>query len=318
MSDRNEKGGLPSPLLRALAYERARSMAESIIATVPDSPLLQKYARDMETCGLFLLLRHYYETGQIRVRGSSSCKHRCCCPLCAVRMARKSAGEFSEKIKHLRPWRFQLVTITQPGHPDYCVAIDAMQETHKRFMQAWRDDRRRLTMASFFSHYVGGHYNIEVKEGGGSGLAHPHIHYLMHGRGMTTREWVSKGNSPESHPLSLELKRRNPMGGFICDVRDIEAETDEELILALMEVVKYVHDFKCKPADVWRLQQAVYGRRMSGSFGTLRGLKLTNDPDDILNDSEAQKFVEYVLRWENGAYSMDESCLASFEDLIND
>lgn len=318
MQNQNEKGGLPSPFLRALAYERARSMAESIIETCPDIPLLKKYARDMESCGLFLLLRHYYETGQIRVRGSYTCKHRCSCPLCAVRAARKSAGEFAQKIKHLKPWRFQLVTITQPGHPDYPFAIDVMQETHKRFMKAWRNGNNRLTMESFFNHYLGGHYNIEVKEGGGSGLAHPHIHYLMHGRGVTTREWVAQGNSPDSHPLSVELRKRNSMRGFICDVRDVEAETEEELILALMEVVKYVHDFKCKPADVWRMQQAVYGRRMSGSFGTLRGLKLNNDPDDILTDSEAQKFVEYILQWENGAYSMNESCLASFEDLIND
>ncbi len=313
----NDKGGMPAPLLRALAYERARLMMRSIIESCPtESPLLQKYADDMKTCGNLMLLRSYYETGTLRCVAASSCKHRVCCPLCAVRTARKNAGELANKLSGFIGQPFQLVTITQPDIPDYSAAVDSMVLTHKRFMKAWRNGCTRLTMESFFNHYLGGYYSIEVKAGKGSGMAHPHIHYLMHGKALTTSEHVKNGHLPETHPLAVELRKRNPLGGYICDVRDIDADTDEALILSLMEVCKYVHDFKVSPSDVWTIQQAIYRRRMTGSFGTLRGLKLNNQPDDIIDPREAGRFVEYILQWTGAEYDMQEGCYVSYEDKL--
>jgi len=305
-------GGLPATYSRALAYEKAMHLNRSIIRKAPDHPTLLRYADDMRSCGLHVLLRYYVETGRIRARSLNSCRHRGCCCFCAVRSARKKAGELSDKLSVLKPWRFQLVTITQPDVSGWCAGLDSMQVTHRRFMKAWRNGKARLTMESFFNHYIGGIYHLELKQGSGSGLAHPHIHYLMQGHGITTKEWVMQHNDPRLHPLSIELANRNPLGGFICDVRDIEAETDDELILALMEVCKYVHDFKMGASEVWKVQQAILGRRLSGSFGSLRGLKLSDDPDDIISASDAEMFMDHILTWENDQYTLEDGCLDTF------
>ena len=318
MKEDERSGGLPAAITRALAYEKAQLLNRSIIRKVPDHPTLLKYADDMRGCGLAVLLRHFHETGRIQAKSMNSCRHRGCCCFCAIRTARKNAGELASKLEQLHPWRFQLVTITQPNIADWCVGLDYMQETHKRFMKAWRNGRNRLTMESCFNHYLGGLYHLELKAGSGSGLAHPHIHYLMHGKGMiTTKDWVLSGKDPRHHPLSIELSQRNPLGGFICDVRDIQADDVDELRLALMEVCKYVHDFKMGASEVWEVQKAILGRRLTGSFGSLRGLKLDKNPDDVISHDEIEGFMEHILLWDGSCYSMEEGCLETFNDIVH-
>lgn len=318
MENQNAEGSLSAPLCRALAYERARSMSESIIAKVPEVPVLQKYAHDMKSCGLNLLLRHYIETDQIKARAYNSCRHRGCCPLCAIRAARVNAGEWSEKIlETVYPQEFQLVTITQPPVENWFDALQSIKKTIRGFLKAWRNDAARGHHGTFFSNYYGGFYSIEMKTGKGSGLPHAHAHFLMHGSAMTTKRWVDGNRKPERHPLSVELRQRNPLGGYICDVRDMKSSSPEELKRSLMEVCKYLHDFKMTADEVWNVQKAVLNQRMTGSFGSLRGLKLKNTPDDVIDPSDAAMFSEYALAWVSGQFEVEETNLRAWEDSLD-
>lgn len=292
----NFEGGGPSPTLRRLlSLDNAKRLAESIADYAPDDDIWQRYSMDMRFCGWRLLVRTFLSTGEIKIHSRISCRHRSVCPLCAVRTARKNAVKLGAKVAALlseHP-RMQLVTITQPACDDLRFAFDSILMTHKRFMQARRNDLRRDAFTTVFSLFAGGVYSIEIKRGKGSGKWHPHIHYLVAGNAPLTADF----DDPRDHPLSLELQDRNPLGGFVCDVRDVQGSTQDEIIRACCEVTKYIHDFKADPTDVWRIAEIAYRRRLSGSFGCFRGVDLGDDPDDFIDPNEALAFVDHLAEW---------------------
>jgi hypothetical protein len=254
----------------------------------------------------------------VKVVSGQSCRHRIVCPFFAVRSSRKRAFQLSEKLQPLvdAGERFQFLTITQRNSLNLDNAFSALLITHRKFMQARRNDLRRGGQSTFFSNYRGGIYSIEIKRGRNSGMWHPHIHYLVHGRGPLTSDYDDK----RLHPLSIEMCERSK-GSFICDVRDIDTDS---VLNPLFEVCKYVHDFKCDPVDVWQIQDVAFRRRMSGSFGDLRGLKSIvddNDPDDVISPLEARQFVDYFLQWAGDHFdvSKHENAFECFEwDSVED
>jgi len=296
-----------SALQFASVLEYWKRLQVEIIKAAPSDDISKKIVGQISTCGASLALRRYFDDGQISSRSFRTCQKRLVCPLCAKRLARKNAFELCEKLKAFSDDSFQLVTITQSGHENLNLATDSMRETHRSFMKAYRNSKNRGTDETFFTHYSGGYMSLEVKKGKGSKLWHPHIHYLMHGRGELTSTYASKA----LHPLSIELSQRNPLNGYICDVRDVKRDSDGSLMSALFEVCKYVHDFKSSPNDVWAILQKLRGFRSRGAFGDMRGIKLSKDCNDLMDEDDVRDFVEYVLRFENNDYHIKSKTICS-------
>lgn len=295
-----------SPFRYAQQLESRKRLAGEIIAHVSQDAKAQQWAQEMKHCGMFILLRQILETGEIKGSGFRSCRRHKTCPLCATRTGRKNALLIADKVRWLISEaiadHFQLVTLTIANTPDLGDGLRIIDHLRESVLKAIRNDKARGTFTTFFSHYKGGIYSIEITYNAKDDTWHPHIHFFCSGRGPVTEGY--KKATAKNHPLSVELWERSGNAGYICDVRDIAASTEAELINAAFEVAKYCHDFKMPPEKVWEIMPYIAGKRMRGTFGCFRGIQFDSDPDDNLTTFEGVPHVDTLLSWLGDEYAL--------------
>lgn len=184
---------------------------------------------------------------------SSKCKDRFCKP-CARERARGVARKLLEHVDK-RELRFLTLTLKTQS-PDLKTELDRLYSSFQLL-------RRR---AFWKRHVTGGAAMLEVKWNEKSSRWHPHLHVLVEGRYIPhthlVKEWQAvTGDS------------------FIVDIRAVKDNA---------KVTQYICKYATDPIDRSigrdhdRLVQAIHafkGRKTCLTFGTWRGVDLT-DPDD--------------------------------------
>lgn len=271
-------------LLRfASAKERGLAMRDFIARLLPQTLNSRRAAHELHYCGTYLVFRHYFESGRIRLHAFRSCRQHLICPFCAIRRGARMLQRYLERVEFVMRenprLRAYMVTLTVKDGADLRERYRHLHCSLKRLHK-----RRQDTLSTLMRVVRGGVWSYEFKRGSGSGLWHPHVHavYLVDGeidQASLSREW-----------------RDITDDSFVVDVHALYGE----LVDAFSEVFKYAVKFaNLELADNWHGYEVLKARRLIGSSGVLWGV---NVPDVLTDDPvEFECYMEHVYRFVRGS-----------------
>lgn len=268
---------------RADRYGKAKSLALDVAQYIRGAEQGEKaLVSRMETCGDYLLFRHYFTVDAVRLHAASFCMKHLLCPLCAIRRGSKALKAYLDRWEVIRAQKTALrpflVTLTVKDGPDLA---ERFQHLHKAQRELWM--RKHRGRGSALDGVQGAVWSYEVKRGAGSGLWHPHLHMIALAQVQ-----------PDQLELASEWKAITG-DSFIVDVRPIEGDPVE----GFMEVFKYAVKFSDQdPSDTWHAYQRLRGKRLLASAGAFRGVVV---PDELTDESlDELPFVELFYRYVRG------------------
>lgn len=285
----DEAGALPSRLER---YGKARARAREICGHIEHQgePGL---AGKLRGCGNWLLFRHYWTVGKVRLVKATFCRKHLLCPLCAIRRGAKQLAAYLERFRAILasegPLMASVVTLTVKNGPDLAERFHHLQEGVRLLQQRRRDSRRDRGHKSEWAKVLGlvGTYEVTNK---GRGW-HPHTHILVLHRESIDQDQLSaewKGITGDSH---------------VVDVTGIQNPDDP--VKDFCEVFKYAMKFsELSLANCYEAFRILSGRRLIFSAGLFRGVEV---PEDLKDEPlEGLPFVELLYRYVHGSgYSLE-------------
>ena len=276
---------------RVQRYEKAKFGALDIAKYMRDKTGHQGMADKVQTCGDYLLFRHYFTVDTVRLHAAQFCKKHLLCPLCAIRRGAKALAAYlarweviqAEKTA-LRPF---LITLTVKDGDDLG---ERFKHLHKSQRELWM--RKHRGRGSSLDGVAGAVWSYEIKRGSGSGDWHPHLHMIA---------------LAEVQPDQVELaKDWHQITGdsFIVDVRPI---SQEDPVSGFIEVFKYAVKFSDQePADTVHAWQVLKGKRLLASAGCFRGVDVPDELTDDCSDLEGLPFMDMLYRQTREGYSLSQ------------
>lgn len=270
------------------AKKTALDVAEYIGAT-PDLQRLTPQLQRLQTCGDYLLFRHFYTVDQVKLHAASLCDLHLLCPLCAIRRGAKALKAYLDRWEVIRAEKTALrpflVTLTVKDGPDL---LERFKHLHKAQRELWK--RKQRGRGSVLDGVEGAVWSYEVKRGSGSGMWHPHLHMI-----------ALAEHQPDQEELAAEW--HNITGdSFVVDVRPI---SPDDPVSGFIEVFKYAVKFSSQePADTVAAFLALRAKRLLGSAGCFRAVEI---PESLLDDHEALEglpYVDLLYRYASGGYSL--------------
>jgi len=283
-------GGIEALPNRVSRYGKAKSLALDVVDYMETIGEYKSIADKVKNCGSYLVFRHYFTIDQVKLHGAFLCRKHLLCPLCAIRRGAKALAAYLQRweiIKAENPrLNAYLVTLTVKDGPDL---KERHAHLHKSQRELWMR-KHRGHVDSPLDGVVGAVWSYEVKRGKGSGSWHPHIHMIAIAENMPDQAALSW----EWHDITGD--------SFIVDVRPINPQDPAS---GFIEVFKYAVKFaEQSPADTVHAWATLTGKRLLGSAGTFRCVRV---PESLLDDSEALDglpFVELFYQYLKGGYSL--------------
>jgi len=281
---------LPGRLNR---YGKAKKGAIDVAEYIGTIPEHQAIARRVQTCGDYLVFRHYFTVDQVKLHGAQLCMAHLLCPLCAIRRGSKALKAYLDRWEVIRAEKTSLrpflVTLTVKDGPDLA---ERFKHLFKSQHELWH--RKRRGRGSVLDGVAGAVWSYEVKRGTGSGVWHPHLHMIALAETMPNQEQLSQ----EWHNITGD--------SFIVDVRPI---SQDDPASGFVEVFKYAVKFsEQEPADTVHAWVTLASKRLIGSAGLFRGVEV---PESLLDDLEGLEDLPYITlfyRYLRGAgYSLPRS-----------
>jgi len=285
-------GGIEAHPGRVNRYGKARSRALDIAEYIEGSDQAQslsKQLKRLQSCGDYLVFRHYWTIDEVKLHGARLCCQHLLCPLCAIRRGSKALKAYLDRWEVIRAEKTALrpflVTLTVKDGPDLAERFEHLKRAQR---ELWKRKQRRR--GSVLDGVAGAVWSYEVKRGNGSGLWHPHLHMIA---------------LAEFQPDQVELAREwQAITGdsFIVDVRPISSDDPAS---GFIEVFKYAVKFGDQPhADTLHAFLILRGKRLLDSSGCFRGVV---EPEGLLDDCEALEglpFVTLFYRYLGRGYSL--------------
>jgi len=259
---------------------------------------VEKLYDRMKTCASWLTFRHYVEHNQNRLTAANFCGKHLLCQACAIRRGAQKLQAYSQRVDfvlsaqaNLSPW---LITITVKNGERLHERFEHLQKSFQ-LLQSRRKKHLQNPSRQFteFAHINGAVFSYEVPKSKDGEDWHPHIHMLAL---CTKKPEVGHVDPATGEGFGLAKEWFDITGdSFMIDVRRNE---NQDVIEMACEVMKYAVKFTDQePADTWHAFQTLNGRRLFGSFGSLRGVKI---PESLLDAPLDGPFVEYVYRYFGG------------------
>jgi len=272
---------------RVIRYGKAKKTALDVAEYIGQMPEHQAVTRRLQSCGDYLIFRHYFTVDVVKLHGASLCMKHLLCPLCAIRRGAKALKAYLDRWEvvqaekpALRPF---LVTLTVKDGPDL---EERFNHLHKAQRELWK--RKQRGRGSVLDGVEGAVWSFEVKRGSGSGTWHPHLHMIALAEAAPDQVALSA----EWHDITGD--------SFIVDVRPI---SQEDPVSGFVEVFKYAVKFSDQPpADTLHAWLTLRGKRLLGSAGCFRGVVV---PESLLDDPEGLgelPFATLFYRYLSGSY----------------
>lgn len=237
----------------------------------------RKMGELVQSCGDYLVFRHYFTVDKVRLHGAALCRKHLLCPLCAIRRGAKSLAAYLGRWEAIKAektaLRAFLVTLTVKDGPDLAERFKHLQKAQR---ELWMR-KHRGRVASPLVGVEGAVWSYEIKRGSGSGEWHPHLHMI-----------ALAENAPDQAELGAEWKRITG-DSHVVDVRPI---SQEDPASGFIEVFKYAVKFSDQPpADTVHAWHTLAGRRLVGSAGAFRNVEV---PEDLLDDPDGLEDLPWV------------------------
>ena len=273
---------------RVERYEKAKNSALDIAEYMGTLPKHQATASRVQSCGNYLLFRHFFTIDTVKLHAASFCMKHLLCPLCAIRRGAKALGAYLDRFEAIKRTNARLgaflVTLTVKDGPDL---RERFKHLHDSQRELWK--RKQRGRGSVLDHVEGAVWSYEIKRGQGSGLWHPHLHMIALSETMPDAERLSR----DWHEITGD--------SFIVDVRPI---SQEDPASGFVEVFKYAVKFSDQePADTVHAWEVLAGKRLLGSAGCFRGVEIPEDLTDDPGDYLGLPYVDLLFRYLGGRYS---------------
>ena len=260
------------------------------------NPRVQKLYERMDRCASWLTFRHYTEQDKNRLTSANFCGKHLLCQACAIRRGAQKLQAYSSRVeyvlsqdKNISPW---LITFTVKNGDDLRERFNHLMTSFKKLQ---KQRAKRLQGAKWYKEtemekVSGAVFSYEVPKSKDGEKWHPHIHMLALCSEKPDVGFVDPVTG-EGHGLRKEWYDLTG-DSFMVDVRRNEGQ---DIIDMACEVMKYAVKFTSQSAsDTWHAFQALNGRRLFGSFGSLHGVKL---PKSMLDAPLTGPFIESVFRY---------------------
>lgn len=278
--------GLPSRLNRySKAHHRGLLMAD-----YASKHGQVKVAQQLESCGNYLLFRHYFAVDQMRLHAATFCRRHLLCPLCAIRRGAKQVQAYLERLNIILgespDLQLSLVTLTVKDGEDLGERFRHLTGAFRNYQQSRRSYERGKGPYVELARIEGAVGSYEFKRGKNSGQWHPHLHMVALHRGELDAQRLS----------SDWLKQTGD--SFIVDVTPFHAGRDP--VDGFLEVFKYALKFSdLDVEDNWHGYEVLSGKRLVFSFGRFYGVEV---PEAMTDDElEGEPFVELLYRFFKGS-----------------
>ena len=241
---------------------------------------------DLDNCARYFIVENYQVSKRSRLVGGCSCKRHLLCAFCASRRGVRNARSYKKRVVILEQENPDLdmlfLTFTVKNGVDLVERFTHLRSAmktillHRNYQSVGRGKH-----VTEMSKLTGGAFAYEFKRGSGLDLWHPHIHMIAH---------IPKGVRIDAERLKAEWLDITQDSSHI----NLKYCSNDNPYL---EVFAYALKFsQMTPQDRWHAAQLLRGDRLISSFGSFRGVDLSDDVwDDVLDTDEP--FTVLLYRW---------------------
>lgn len=233
-----------------------------------------KAATKLKGCGQFLLFRNYYTINQIKLEKAHYCAQHLLCPMCAGVRAARSMKRYLDRIQELMRQNPRLkpvlITFTVKNGEDLDERFNHLIRSFRKLLDRYRDYRKKGRGFNQFCKIDGAFYTTEYTYNDKTKQWHPHIHIFA-----LLNEWIDQEELAETwHEITLD--------SYVVDIRRVKKTKEHGYAKAVAEVCKYALKFSdLSLENTWEAFLTLKGKRLTGSFGSMYGVKIPEKLDDM-------------------------------------
>jgi len=255
-----------------------------------------KSAQKLQGCGNFLLFKNYYTIDQTKLAKFHVCNQHLLCPFCAGIRASKAIQKYSERVdevlKQNRKLKVALLTLTVKNGHDLQERSSHLITSLRTLIKRRQDYKKKARGFNEFCKIDGAMYSYENTYNEQTGEWHPHVHMLV-----LLNDWIDKEQLSETwHEITGD--------SFVVDVRRVKKSKEFGYAKAAAEVCKYALKFGDLTVEkTWEAFKILKGKRLSGAFGSLYGVKIPENLADEMPDDHDLPYLEMLYKFVFGKHS---------------
>ena len=269
-------------------YEKDVKNEESIKAL--------KSAQKLNECGNYLLFKNFYTIGEVKLSKLRTCGQHLLCPFFAAIRASRAIQKYVERINQVlqenRKLKPVLITLTVKNGSDLAERSEHLMKSFRTLLERRRDYEKKGRGFNEFCKVQGAMYSYENTYNEKTGEWHPHIHMFA-----LVDQWIDQQEFSEYwHSLTGD--------SMVVDVRRARKEKGHGYSKAAAEVCKYALKFGDLSVEkTWEAFKVLKGKRLTGSFGLLWGVKIPETMTDDMPDDETLPYMEMLYKFVYGKKS---------------
>ena len=260
-----------------------------------ESQLAVKSAQKLSECGNYLLFKNYFTVGEIRLSKMQTCQQHLLCPFCAALRASKSMQKYLERIDQVlqenRKLKPVLITLTVKNGSDLAERSEHLMKSFRALLERRRDYEKKGRGFNEFCKVQGAMYSYENTFNEKTDEWHPHIHMFA-----LVDQWIDQQEFSEYwHSITGD--------SMVLDVRRVKKEKGHGYSKAAAEVCKYALKFGDLSVEkTWEAFKVLKGKRLTGSFGLLWGVKIPDTMTDDMPEHDLP-YLEMLYKFVSGKQS---------------
>ena len=242
-----------------------------------ESQLAVKSAQKLSECGNYLLFKNYFTVGEIRLSKMQTCQQHLLCPFCAALRASKAMQKYLERIDQVlqenRKLKPVLITLTVKNGSDLAERSEHLMKSFRTLLERRRDYEKKGRGFNEFCKVQGAMYSYENTFNEKTVEWHPHIHMFA-----LVDQWIDQQEFSEYwHSITGD--------SMVLDVRRVKKKKDTAIAKRLpkSDALKF-GDLSVE--KTWEAFKVLKGKRLTGSFGLLWGVKIPDTMTDDIPDED--------------------------------
>ena len=269
-------------------YQNDKPNEESIKAT--------KAAQKLLTCGNFLLFKNFYTINEVKLSKFIACSQHLLCPFCAGIRASKAIQKYTERVDEVltknRKLKPVLITFTVKNGTDLGERSSHLMKSFRTLMERRRDYLKKGRGFNEFCKINGAMYSYENTFNNETKEWNVHLHMFA-----LLDDWIIQSELSEYwHSITGD--------SYIVDIRRIKKEKGLGYSKAAAEVCKYALKFgDLSVENTWEAFKVLKGKRLSGAFGSLYGVKIPENLADEMPDEKDLPYLEMLYKFVYGKQS---------------
>lgn len=254
-----------------------------------------KSAQKLKECGNFLLFKNFYTIDQVKLSKFHVCNQHLLCPFCAGIRASRSHQRYTKRIDEVlsknRKLKPVFITFTVKNGFDLAERFNHLMKSFRALLDRRRDYIKKGRGFNEFCKINGAFYSYENTYNDKEGW-HPHIHMFA-----LLDEWIDQSELSQFwESLTGDSK--------VVDIRRVQKEKGLGYSKGISEVCKYALKFgDLTVQNTWEAFKVLKGKRLSGAFGSLWGVKIPENLADDMPDEKDLPYLEMLYKFVFGKQS---------------